>query len=1130
MMIPSPAPAAWDATQQAALGLEVGRHGVIIGAPGSGKTEVLLQLYADRVSRDGFASDEIAVLSPTRLSAARLRDTLDRRLDQPSTGARARTSTSLAVQMVTTARALAGEKPPRLLTGASQDQLIARLIAGPDASGIIWPEELASDVRSLQGFRNQLRELIRVCIDYGVEPAELAELGRMHGHPEWVACSHFLPVYWDAIAREHPGEYDLSQFHRSAVQILDAVTEGRESSSILGDIARLRTIFLDDAHELTRSTIELVSAFARRGVSIVAAGDPDITTAAFQGAEPEFLARMQNFVGGGEGQELRSFVLGSVYRHGPRVRELVQRVSGAIGAAGWGVHRAAVSTQAVLAQVVSTQVVSTQGDAAGPTDTAAQPDPSDDVIFSTVASGAEQAAVIARFLRERHLGGAQPLSWSRMAVICRNRGQADSLSEALIALDVPTEVAAGGTVLRDHIIVRDLIWVASIALGMAEIDAESLNRMLRGPLGGLDHVGLRRLRSALLHEARQERDADQAPKPDDPEHNPELTPDEPAARPPLRSPDALLLEAFNEPAGLLSIDTESARRAEKLQRLLASASRVAESGGSIEDILWAAWDGSGLSQVWERQALSSSGVVADEANRSLDAVVALFFSAQRYEERSPGSDPRTFVDLLLSSDLPEDTLAPQARAETVTVTTPGGVIGRDFDVVIVPGVQEGVWPNLRLRGSLLASTLLAELCERGRATADYAAHPEGTQWAPKEPVADTDSSDTNNRRTVLHDELRMFAQAISRTTSVIMVVAVADEDSIPSRFFDLAPEGSARSLPSGTLSLRGLVGELRSDLEAQLSQDKQQASQTLQTSQTAAALAVLAEHRVAGADPAEWYGIRPVSTTEPLVDYEQDGVVPVSPSRMESFETCELDWVIGFLGGGDTNNAAGLGTLVHRALEHEQTPNVPALMAQVDAEWSTLSFDAEWEDRRMHERARQMVIRLVEYLVTFEKAQGRLLTAEQSFKVLFDRVRLNGAIDRVELYPGEAGEDASADRVVIVDLKTGNPDVTANTVVDNAQLSSYQLALESGALAGIPEGARPGGAKLIVVSPDGPRFKSIAQEPFTAEQLDEFKRRLGEAAIGMAGASFHANIASHCSNPHSFGLCTIHTKRPVSFR
>ena len=51
-----------------------------------------------------------------------------------------------------------------------------------------------------------------------------------------------------------------------------------------------------------------------------------------------------------------------------------------------------------------------------------------------------------------------------------------------------------------------------------------------------------------------------------------------------------------------------------------------------------------------------------------------------------------------------DTLAARAqRADAVEILTPASAAGREWPVVIVAGLQEGVWPNTRLRGELLGS-------------------------------------------------------------------------------------------------------------------------------------------------------------------------------------------------------------------------------------------------------------------------------------------------------------------------------------------------------------------------------------------------------------------------------------------
>ena len=146
-----------------------------------------------------------------------------------------------------------------------------------------------------------------------------------------------------------------------------------------------------------------------------------------------------------------------------------------------------------------------------------------------------------------------------------------------------------------------------------------------------------------------------------------------------------------------------------------------------------------------------------------------------------------FLSARLEADVADDSLAPRGLRDGVLVTTPVGVAGLEFDTVVIAGLQDGVWPNLRPRGSLLGlGELVAELDGRG---------------APASPV--------DERRAVLSDELRLFALAASRARSVLLLAAVANDDEAPSVLLGLAdgpaPDGSA-SAPN---ALRPLVGLLR---------------------------------------------------------------------------------------------------------------------------------------------------------------------------------------------------------------------------------------------------------------------------------------------------------------------------------
>jgi superfamily I DNA/RNA helicase/RecB family exonuclease len=1108
-------PLGLDASQRTVLELPGDRSAAVIGAPGSGKTSTLVEFVADRVLARGFSPSEVLVLVPTRTGATELRDRLALRLRVPTNGPLARTMNSVAFQIVRDAEVAAGRTSPTLLTGGEQDQIIAEILQGDIASGTgpAWPSPLDAEVRGLRGFRTELRDLMMRAVEYGVTPGRLDALAAAADRPEWAAAADFIRDYQEIKDQSRPGQYDsteLVQFaaaivqeaprsvRRPASQAASASLSAVSAGNPLGPLGDLRLIVLDDAQEATQSTLALLAQFAARGVTIVAFGDPDLSTGSFRGAHPDALGRLGSYLGL---PDVSTLNLDTVYRHGSELRAVVREFTGRIGAAAAGTQRAAGSVadapeperaadapDAPAARTVAAQTGAAQTGAA---QTGA-------VQTIVTASPADQLAVIARRLRERHLLDGLP--WGRMAVIVRTGALVPALSKGLAALEVPTQVAASQAALRDEPAVRAFILALDITLGRRPLDADAAVDLLRGPLGGLDPITLRRLRAALRQqELSEERPDDRA-----------------------RTADELLVQVFSDPAVLERIDNRTARRAASCAKNLRQTRTAFAAGGTIEELLWGLWQRSGLAPAWAEQA-AGTGIDADEANSNLDAIVALFSAAQRFVERTPAAPPVLFVEHLVDTDVPEDTLAPRALAESVLVSTPSGTIGRDYDLVVLAGVQENVWPDLRIRGSLLGAGDLALL-------------------------ASGETPDPAGARTsVLHDELRMFAQAASRSTRELLVTAVDNDENQPSAFLRLLPEPDPAPLARYPLSLRGLVGRLRRDLTQTLRPRLQPDTDTdgadpvaalpavlpMRATDAAATLARLAREKVPGATPDEWYGLREASTLRPLNDPEAgDGPVRVSPSRMSAFETCPLHWLIGQIGGGDSSTAANLGTIIHKVMEDATDPALTpdpasitpdALWAGVEARWGELAFDADWQSRVQKLQARELTDRLAAYLGDGARTGTRLLSAEGRFALELDGAVLSGTIDRVERLPDG--------RAVIVDLKTGKGDPTSDTgVAEHPQLGAYQLAFSAGVIDGLEPGMELAGARLVIVSSGTQKqnYRNPTQPAFTPEELATFTKRVTDDAAGMGAATFVAEIADHCLDPRSFGSCRIHVIKQVS--
>src|SRR5690625_6000709 len=77
---------------------------------------------------------------------------------------------------------------------------------------------------------------------------------------------------------------------------------------------------------------------------------------------------------------------------------------------------------------------------------------------------------------------------------------------------------------------------------------------------------------------------------------------------------------------------------------------------SAETVLWAAWHATGLARNWQEQALTG-GSAGRQADRNLDAVVALFAAAARFVERMPGASISALVNQVCYVKLPAGSLS-----------------------------------------------------------------------------------------------------------------------------------------------------------------------------------------------------------------------------------------------------------------------------------------------------------------------------------------------------------------------------------------------------------------------------------------------------------------------------------------
>ncbi|MEU6891698.1 UvrD-helicase domain-containing protein [Streptomyces sp. NPDC046557] len=612
------------------------------------------------------------------------------------------------------------------------------------------------------------------------------------------------------------------------------------------------------------------------------------------------------------------------------------------------------------------------------------------------------------------------------------------------------------------------------------VGVEAAVALLGSPLGGMDAADLRRLGRALRDEERAAGVTVPAPS------------------------DVLLARALAQPERLVAHDPAYARGAQRLGLLLRKARELLEGGGTAEEALWLLWDGTPWPQRLERNA-RRGGPAGRNADRDLDAVCALFDTAARAEERTGGRGALNFLEQLEAEDIAADTLTRKAhRSDAVRLMTAHRSKGLEWGLVVVAGVQEGLWPDLRRRGSLL---------EADRIGRDGLAD-------PLTPGA------------LLAEERRLFYVATTRARHRLVVTAVkapAEDGDQPSRFLTElgVPVRDVTGRPRRPLSVPALVAELRATtVDPEASEAMRDAA-----ARRLARLAALTDDEdrplVPAAHPQRWWGLyEPTRSSVPLRD--RDRPVALSGSALDQLaNTCSLQWFLGREVKADApaTAAQGFGNVVHVLADEVASGRTPAdlavLMERLDSVWDALAFDAPWKSRQEKDNARAALERFLRWHATDRGGRAAVAT-EHEFDVTLEAgefaVRVRGSMDRVESDP--------QGRAYVVDFKTGKAAPTKDEVARHPQLAVYQLAVREGAVDEVFDGRRPepGGAELVQLRQGAAKRdggdevpKVQAQQPLDGDWAADL---LATAAGRVLDERFTPSTGQHCDHCSFRSACS----------
>ncbi|MDS1269744.1 ATP-dependent DNA helicase [Lipingzhangella sp. LS1_29] len=1012
---------------------------LVLAGPGTGKTTTIVETVVDRIDRRGIDPSRVLVLTFSRKAAQELRQRITARLRRTTREPLALTFHSYAYALIRREFQQSQDLPPRLLTGPEQLLETRELLAGELRDGAsLWPERLRPALGT-RGFAEELRDFLMRAQERGLDSPWLEYHGRRQGRDDWVAVADFLERY--------TGRFDVAP-----VPTLNYAELVRVAANLLGDPevrqaerGAREVVLVDEYQDTDPAQEELLANLAGDGRELIVVGDPDQSIYGFRGADVRNILEFDKRFPDARGQPAPVVALRTCRRSGTGLlaasRAVARRLPAAPRAGG-----SSLNTHRDLESLPEA--------------------PTGECRVTVADTPTQESAFIADELRRAHLMDGVP--WSRMAVLVRSaRTQIPPLRRALAAAGVPTGVGGDELPLASEPLVRAMLNLVRCGLHPERIDEEMAQDLLTSAFGGADTLALRRLGRALRQ---LELDA--------------------GGR---RSSATLVAEMLRDPRDLAMVAPEVRAPADRVASLLRLVTDRVAAGASAEEVLWAVWQASGLADrlLDGSQAGGRRGAAAEN---DLDAMVALFDSAARYCDRLPPGAPEGFLEDLEAQEIPADTLAETSpEGDVVRILTAHRAKGLEWDLVVVAGVQEGTWPDLRLRGSLLGVEQLV----------DVAAGAEG---------AATAASSAAVVSKLLDEERRLFYVAVTRARSRLLVTAVGgadgDTEERPSRFLAELGVGDPERVTTGRrwLSLPALVADLRSTVT-----DPQRPEALRRAA--AAHLARLADEGVRGADPAEWYALTPLSDDRPLVT--EDERIRVSPSQVERFSTCQLRWLLeSAVGAGSTQLASSLGSVIHAvAVLIAEGTELEDVERRLDEIWSELDFGGPWFARKERRRAEEMVAKLAKWNTENPRS---LVTWEEGFRVDMGGVEITGRVDRLER------DDQG--RAVVVDIKTASSPVKQAELPRHPQLGVYQLAVLKAAFAryGLAE---PGGAELVQVGKAAltNTVRVQDQKPLGEDTEPEWAEQLVRTvAQGMAGGTFPATRNSGCSSCPVRSSCPAH--------
>ncbi|MFV1971611.1 MAG: UvrD-helicase domain-containing protein, partial [Acidimicrobiia bacterium] len=408
------------------------RPQIVVGGPGTGKTQFLCDRVTDAIESGAVSGNEVVVLTFSRQGANDIRTRLFDALGAESYRVNVSTYHSLGMRIVeSNATALGWSAPPSVLAGAEQEHFVGDLLVDeePGRWHGAYREILHSGVMAAE-----VTDFILRCHEHLLGPSDIAA----HDRDQWRGIPAFFDRY--LLAQVEAGRTDYGRILADAVHAVE---------SIPAVAAPYRLVVADEYQDTSPAQSRLLLGLAANTLDLIVAADPYQSIYSFRGTDIHNVFTFPHDTESSLGSRAERLVLTTSFRVPEEILSSAVAVTARELPGGAGKVRSTRTGGTVAAHVFSL--------------------------------AAEEADWIAADIEHVHLADGVPLE--QIAVFLRSNSPfTDELSRALERRDIRHTYEESR--LADQPIVRFVRDLVTAATSDEEAD-EAIRRVLQSPYIGV---------------------------------------------------------------------------------------------------------------------------------------------------------------------------------------------------------------------------------------------------------------------------------------------------------------------------------------------------------------------------------------------------------------------------------------------------------------------------------------------------------------------------------------------------------------------------------------------------------------------------------------------------------------------